>query len=111
MFPEEYTENASGLSAMEVPDSAQGRRIAMQRLKLPHVFCADWSRDKTIRELEEKNRRELPEWQLSPWLQGELILLLDQENRGELNGYALKYSLERGLEYERREDEDAGEGV
>lgn len=111
LFPEEYTENASGLSAMEVPDSARGRRIAMQRLKLPHVFCADWSRDKTIRELEEKNRRELPEWQLSPWLQGELILLLDQENRGELNGYTLKYSLEKGLEYERKEDEDAGEGV
>lgn len=111
VFTEEDTEKASGLSAVQVPDSAQGRRIAMQRLKLPHVFCADWRRDKTIRELEEKNRRDLSEWQLSPWLQGELILLLDQENRGELNGYTLEYSYERGLEYERREEEDAGEGV
>lgn len=83
----------------------------MQRLKLPHVFCTNWNRDKTIRELEAKNRRELSQWQLCPWLQGELILLLDRENKGELNGYTLAYSFERGLEYERKENEDAGEGV
>ncbi len=102
---------AAGLSALQVPDSAQGRSIAMQRLKLPHVFCAEWNRNKTIRELEEKNRRELSQWQLSPWLQGELILLLDQESRGELNGYDLEYSFEKGLVYKRRDKEDAGEGV
>lgn len=112
LFLEKEAGKTAALSAVQVPDSAQGRRIAMQRLKLPHVFCADSrSRDKTIRELEEKNRRELSEWQLSPWMQGELILLLDQENRGELNGYTLEYSFERGLEYERREKADAGEGV
>ncbi len=92
----------SALSPMRVPDSEQGRKIAMQRLKLPHVFCAECSdRDDIVSELKEKNKRELPEWQLSPWLQEEVILVLDQENRGELNGYTLRYSLEKGLEYER----------
>ena len=54
---------------------------------------------------------ELAQWQLSPWLHGELILVLDQKNRGELNGYVLQYSQEKGLEYEKKEEEDAGKGV
>lgn len=99
------------LRATDVPDSIQGRRIAMERLKLPHVFCTLWNRNKTILELEEKNSRELAQWQLSPWLHGELILMLDQQNQGELNGYALQYSLEKGLEYEKKEEKDAGKGV
>ncbi len=111
LFLENADGEASGLSSLWPPDNEQGRRIVMQRLKLPHVFSADWNRDTTIRELEEKNGRELTQWQVSPWLQGELILLLDQENRGELNGYILEYSFERGLEYGRKEVEDAGEGI
>lgn len=111
LYFEEDGGNLSALSAMQAPDSVQGRRIAMQRLKLPHVFCSVWNRNDTIRELEEKNRRELPQWQLSPWLQGELILLLDQENQGELNGYTLRYSFEKGLEYEKKEEKDAGDGI
>lgn len=101
-FPGESLDKASGLSALRAPDHVQGRKIAMERLRLPHVFCAAWNRGDTIRELEEKNRKELPEWQLSPWLQGELILVLDQEGRGELNGYTLRYTFEKGLEYERK---------
>lgn len=50
-------------------------------------------------------------WQLSPWLRGELILLLGQDNRAELNGYLLSYSFEKGLEYKRKEEEDAGERI
>ena len=110
-FVGEEVRESSGFSAMEVLDSEQGRRIAMQRVKLPHVFCGDWNRKKTIEELEERNRRELSQWQLSPWLQGELIFLLDQENQGKLNGYTLRYSFEKGLEYERKEEDYAGEGV
>lgn len=111
LFPGESADEDFCLSVMEVPDSVQGRKIAMERLKLPHVFCAVWNRDHTIRELEEKNRRQLPQWQMSPWLQGELILMLDSDGCGELNGYTLRYTFEKGLEYERKEERDGGEGV
>lgn len=111
LFVGEDTESGFGLSVFSVPDDAQGRKVAMQRLKLPHVFCTEWNRNHTIQELEEKNRRELSQWQLCPWLQGELILLLDKNNQAELNGYALRYSFEKGLEYERREENHAGEGI
>ncbi len=111
LFPGEAADEGFGLSVMEVPDSVQGRKIAMERLKLPHVFGAAWNRDKTIRELEEKNRSQLPQWQMSPWLQGELILMLDSNGCGELNGYTLQYTFEKGLEYERKEEKDGGEGV
>ncbi len=111
LFTGENEEKGFRLWAMEVPDCIQSRRIAMERLKLPHLFCTPWNRNETIRELEEKNRMELAQWQLSPWLHGELILVLDQKNRGELNGYVLQYSQEKGLEYEKKEEEDAGKGV
>ncbi len=111
LFPGESGDKSIGLSVMETPDSVQGRKVAMERLKLPHVFGAVWNRDKTIRELEEINRRQLPQWQMSPWLQGELILMLDSDGCGELNGYTLQYTFEKGLEYERKEEKDGGEGV
>lgn len=98
------------LSAIRVPDSREGCMVARQRLRLPHVFSSYWNREKTIRELEDRNRKELSQWQQSSWLHGELILLLNQENQTELNGYELTYSFERGLEYIKREGEDAGEG-
>lgn len=94
-----------------IPDSAQGRKIAMQRLRLPHIFGTPWNKKEIIEELENRNREELPEWQLSPWIRGELILLLDQDNRTELNGYKIIYSFEKGLEYKREGEDDAGEGV
>ena len=99
------------LSAIRVPDSREGCMVARQRLRLPHVFSSYWNREKTIRELEDRNRKELSQWQQSSWLHGELILLLNQENQTELNGYELTYSFERGLEYIKREEEDAGEGI
>lgn len=111
LFTGEDARESFGLSAFQVPDREQGRKIAMQRIKLPHALCMEWNQNDTISELEEKNRRELSQWQLSSWLKGELILLLDQENRGELNGYTLHYSFEKGLEYERKEERDAKEGV
>lgn len=99
------------LSAFRIPDHKEGRMVAMQRLRLPHIFCSIWNKGAIIEELEERNRTKLAEWQLSPWIRGELVLLLDQDNRTELNGYILSYSFEKGLEYKRKEDEDAGEGI
>lgn len=98
-FVTEDGEEHFGLLASEVPDNEEGRKIAMQRLRLPYVFGLGSVKREIIKELEEKNRRELSAWQLSPWLKGELILLLDQDNQGELNHYKLSYSLEKGLEY------------
>ena len=89
----------SSLLASRVPDSEQGRKVAMQRLRLPQVFSSRWNKKETIEELEDRNLHQLPEWQLSPWIRGELILLLNQDNRTELNGYEISYSFEKGLEY------------
>ncbi len=108
---EEDAPAAKGFSAQQVPESMAGRKIAMQRLRLPHVFHTLWNIEKTIKELEDLNRRELAEWQQSPWIHGELVLLLDKNNQAELNGYLLSYSYEKGLEYERMEDKDAGKGI
>jgi len=105
-FVEETSAPGPVLSRTHVPSSEEGQRVAMQRLKLPYVFSAfSKNREDTIRELEEKNLKELPEWQQSPWIQGELILLLDQDNRAELLGYRLSYSFEKGLECERMKRE------
>lgn len=78
-----------------VPDFEVGKKIAQERLRLPHVFC--YNERKVIDELEERNIKELSTWQKCPWLQGELILLLDQEGKTELNGYILSYDGEKGL--------------
>lgn len=110
-FVDDNLSTAHGIAPDDIPDAKQGREIARQRIRLPHTFSALWNIEHTINELEEANSRELAQWQLSPWLRGELILLLDQENHAELNGYRLSYSYDKGLEYERKENEDAGEGI
>lgn len=90
------------VSKTQVPTSTEGRMIAVQRLRLPHVFACFWNKQDTIRELEERNIKELSMWQQSPWIHGELVLLLNEQNQAELNGYKLSYSFEKGLEYEKR---------
>lgn len=95
------------VSPLREPDSETARQIAMQRLKLPHLFSTSWKMSSSaIRELENRNRKELAQWQRSPWLRGELILLLDQDNCVELNEYQLTYSFEKGLECTRKEETD-----
>lgn len=94
------------VSPLREPDSETARLIAMQRLKLPHLFSTSWQISSTIRELENRNIKELAQWQRSPWLHGELILLLDQDNCTELNGYQLSYGFEKGLECNRKEEAD-----
>lgn len=111
LFVQEVPERIFVLSRMRVPTDTEGRKVAMQRLRLPHIFSCSWEKREVIQELEDKNRKELPEWQQSPWICGELVLLLDENNRTVLNGYGLSYSFEKGLEYERKEGCDAGEGI
>lgn len=101
LFVSKTFEKTPALSSTRTPTSAEGRMVAMQRLRLPYVFSCSEVREKTIEELRDKNRRELPEWAQSPWIHGELVLLLDENNQTELNGFRLSYSFEKGLEYER----------
>lgn len=91
------------IDSWAVPDNEVGKRIAQERLRLPHVFC--YNERKVIDELEERNIKELSSWQKCPWLQGELILLMDQEGRTELNGYIMSYDGEKGLVCIRKESQ------
>lgn len=81
-------------------------RIAEQRLRLPSKFSQKWNIDKTIKELEEKCRAYISEWQKSYWLKGKLVLFLDENMESELLGYRLKYSYEKGLVCEKECDEN-----
>lgn len=94
------------LNADYPPSNDEGRLIARERLRLPHVFCTEWMIQKTIEDLEEQNRRWLSEWQECPWIKGELVLLLNEHLEGRLNGFKLRYSTERGLEYQKEEKDD-----
>ena len=82
------------------------QKIAMQRLKLPGALCNEYVIDDTIEELETGDKM-LKAWQDSRWLSGELVLFMDRGLTARLNGFVLKYSLEKGLSYERlKEGED-----
>ena len=94
------------LSASHAPSDEEGRRIARQRLTLPYVFCVGENGDRTIEELERRNRDAIPEWQNSSWLRGELVLLLDESLHCELLDYNLWYDRNQGLLYEKKGDKD-----
>lgn len=94
-----------------IPESGEGRFIARQRIRLPHIFSQSWMIDRVIRELEDRNRKELGKWQQSPWIKGELVLLLDQDGSGSLCGYQLSYDREMGLIYRKEGEPNAEKGV
>ena len=74
----------------------------------PASSCAcsrRWNLDRAIRELEEDNRKNLPEWQRAPLLKGELVLLLNPSLEADLAGAHLRYDREEGLVYQRGGDE------
>ena len=99
------------LDAGTMPENREGKAIARQKIRLPHVFSQRWNEHRTIEELEALNREELSAWQSSPWIKGELVLLLDSDGHAELSGYQLAYDRELGLQYEKKEETDAGERI
>ena len=111
LFVNNCSDNAYVFSSLRIPNGEEGRLIAMQRLRMPHIFNVAWNKGRIIEELENRNRQRFAEWQLSPWIRGELVLLLDENSQTELNGYRLSYSFEKGLEYEQKEDKDAGKRI
>ena len=92
------------------PEPETALKIARQRLRLPGVFSKGWNADRIIRELEERNSKNLAMWQLSPMLRGELVLLLNDALTVRLGGMLLRYDKETGLSY-RKEDENDENGV
>ena len=92
------------LRADTTPSDEEGRKIAMQRLRLPFAFCIPQQLDETIDELEKENADRLYAWQDSPWLKGELVLVLNRSCEKELCGFKLKYDKNLGLTYERSDD-------
>lgn len=97
------------VSANHVPSAEDGRNIAQQQMRLPHVFCVGKLADQAIKELEQRNYW-LAEWQQSSWLHGELVLLLNEYFQTDLCGYTLTYSWEDGLTYKKEESEEYDNG-
>lgn len=92
------------LSADTMPCEEDGRRIAGQRLRLPHILCVGRRLDAVIRYLEEETSRNLKEWLYSPWLHGELFVIFDEESNADIAQFRLHYSSEKGLEVWKKED-------
>lgn len=93
-----------GAAISMMPTESECRKIAEQKLRLPSTFCHEWNIDRTIKELENQCRDHVKYWQNSHWLKGRLVLFLDEKLNGELCGYALRYSPDMGLEYEKKEE-------
>ncbi len=90
-----------------VPDAAEIEKILRQRVRLPMEILgyAGERFDDVIKELEIKTLKVFEEWQYVRRLSGELVLLLDENFETELCGYKIKYTLQSGMEYERRKNE------
>ena len=104
-----WQHDGRSVSANHVPSAEDGRNIAQQQMRLPHVFCVGKLAEQAIKELEQRNYW-LAEWQQSSWLHGELILLLNEHFQTDLCGYTLTYSWEDGLTYKKEESEEHDNG-
>lgn len=102
-----WQEGGISIPADRPPSQEESVKIARQRLRLPGYFSRRWNIDGVIKELEEKNRCFLSEWQQAPLLCGELVLLLEEDLSVQLAGTLLVYDREDGLTYRK---EETGEG-
>lgn len=85
-------EGGTKLPKMEL-DNETARLLACQRVSLPRML----SHKRTIDELENVTKREVPFWQKSYWISGELFLILDGDNRATLCGHVIRYMDKDGL--------------
>lgn len=100
---EGYGSFAEGIDlSKDIDNPSTAKIIARETLRLPlalsrypQVF------EQTIRELEDYNKRYLPNWQEQSWLRGSLGIVFDEDNTFVLNGYKLTYDNKFGLLYER----------
>lgn len=105
-----WQEEGRAVAADCPPCQADSVAIARQRLRLPGYFSKRWTVDRVINELEEQNRRLLPEWQQAPMLKGELVLLLDENLTAHLSQTVLCYDRRDGLTWQ-KEEADEGSGI
>ena len=105
-----WQEEGRAVAADCPPCQADSVSIARQRLRLPGCFSKRWTVDRVINELEEQNRRLLPEWQQAPMLKGELVLLLDENLTAHLSQTVLRYDRRDGLTWQ-KEEADEGSGI
>ena len=105
-----WQEEGRAVAADCPPCQADSVSIARQRLRLPGYFSKRWTVDRVINELEEQNRRLLPEWQQAPMLKGELVLLLDENLTTHLSQTVLRYDRRDGLTWQ-KEEADEGSGI
>lgn len=85
----------------EIESPKIGKEIAKQTLRLPLVLSMYGNFDKTIKELEDYNRKFLKCWQDQRWLKGSLGLIFDENNTALLNNYRLTYKRDVGLIYQK----------
>ena len=83
----------------EIESPKIGKEIAKQTLRLPLVLSMYF--DKTIKELEDYNRKFLKCWQDQRWTKGSLGLIFDENNTALLNNYRLIYKRDVGLIYQK----------
>ena len=105
-----WRESGKAVAPDSPPPPEIALQIARQKLKLPAFFSKAWNIEKTIAQLEDSNRKFLPQWQLSPMLRGELVLLLDETMSARLADVMICYDKDVGLIY-RKDEADAGERV
>lgn len=105
-----WQEEGRAVAADCPPCQEDSVAIARQRLRLPGYFSKRWTVNRVISELEEQNRRLLPEWQQAPMLKGELVLLLDESLTVHLSQTVLRYDRWDGLTWQ-KEEADEGSGI
>ncbi len=105
-----WQEEGRAVAADCPPCQEDSVAIARQRLRLPGYFSKRWTVNRVISELEEQNRRLLPEWQQAPMLKGELVLLLDESLTAHLSQTMLRYDRWDGLTWQ-KEEADEGSGI
>ena len=85
------------IPALCVPSEEECRKIARQKLRLPHRLCHGGIINQTLAELGRTYRLWFSAWEDSSWLRSELVLLLDDKLEAELCGIHIKYTKDEGL--------------
>jgi CRISPR-associated endonuclease/helicase Cas3 len=81
-----------------IPDRGLAFTLAGCKVALPNICSYPGVIDKTIKNLEGDNLREIPSiWSESEWLNGELYLILDSDNKGRVDTLKMKYDSDFGL--------------
>lgn len=96
-------DNKNTYNLQLIPSELEAKEILKQRINLPLLFSSPYMINDVISELEIITSNSFTIWQGSSWLKGELFLLLNEENIAELGNYTIKYDMQEGLIYKKKE--------